>query len=157
MPTPSDKVYRVKQSREEMLRKKRDGMKRWRAENPEASKARTKKNHIKHRDEIIARVTGWVKANPERTATTQRKCHLMQKYGITPDEWSAIFASQGRRCAICRTPNPHGKRKSWDTDHCHSTGKVRGILCHPCNMMIGGAKDNPETLRLAVNYLMLNP
>ena len=38
-------------------------------------------------------------------------------------------------------------------DHCHKTGKIRGLLCSTCNLMIGNAYDNPEILRSGANYL----
>lgn len=157
MTTPYEKVYRVKQSREEMLRKKREGMARDRAENPEKFRERSRVNHIKHRDNIIARVAEWSSKKKPRVKQNYRKCQLKIKYGMTPEQWYEMLSSQGNACAICRTTEPHGKRKQWDTDHCHTTGRVRGILCHPCNLMLGGAKDNPETLAAGIRYLIDNP
>lgn len=84
----------------------------------------------------------------ERLAEEQ----LARYYGLKPGEWEEIFETQGRRCAICRTDAPMN-RKGWHTDHCHVTGKVRGILCQPCNIGLGGFKDNPEGLRAAADYL----
>ena len=57
-----------------------------------------------------------------------------------------MLVAQGGRCAACGTREP-GTKKGWHVDHCHETGAVRGILCHHCNVGIGKAKDNIETLR----------
>jgi len=59
----------------------------------------------------------------------------LRKYGITLEQWEALFDRQGRTCAICRRTEANGH--GWHTDHCHATGKVRGILCHDCNFAIG--------------------
>lgn len=78
----------------------------------------------------------------------------LRKYGITTPQWEIVFESQGRRCAICRSKSPGRKRWGfWHTDHCHDKQQVRGILCHPCNVMLGCARDKPAILRVAVKYL----
>lgn len=63
-----------------------------------------------------------------------------------------MFAAQGCVCAICgaNAPGGHG---GWHTDHCHNTDRVRGILCHHCNLMLGNARDNNHTLAKAIDYL----
>ena len=71
-------------------------------------------------------------------------------YGLRPGEYEALLASQGHACAICRrTP-----RYRMDVDHCHTSNLVRGLLCKLCNRRIlPAARDEPETLRAAANYL----
>lgn len=81
-----------------------------------------------------------------------KRSNLMRKFGMTPDQWEALFLSQGNGCAICLTTNP-GSKSGWHTDHCHTSKKVRGILCHHCNIMLGHAKDNPVTMQYAIDYL----
>lgn len=83
----------------------------------------------------------------------QYRAYMLQRnYRITVEEHEALFESQGRKCAICRTDEPGGN-KGWHTDHNHNTDKVRGILCHKCNLMIGLANDNVGTLLVAILYL----
>lgn len=74
-----------------------------------------------------------------------------RKYGISEEQYYEMIRSQGSKCAICSTDEPTSK--GWQIDHCHSTGKVRGILCHHCNTAIGQFKDNVEHLLSAVEYL----
>ena len=81
------------------------------------------------------------------------KKHRVKEYGITPDEWDAMFSQQHHKCAICGGDDPQKSGQDWSTDHCHATGKVRGILCHPCNLMLGYARDNSHTLAKAIDYL----
>lgn len=73
-------------------------------------------------------------------------------YGISRVEYEALLASQDEACAICRVGDPGGKG-SWHVDHCHETNKVRGLLCHHCNLMLGNARDEPGRLRAAAEYL----
>lgn len=77
----------------------------------------------------------------------------LKEFGLTPEQWEAKFEEQGRCCAVCQSDNP-GSSWDWSTDHCHRTKKVRGILCHPCNLLLGHAKDNLLVLHLAINYLV---
>lgn len=90
----------------------------------------------------------WAKANPDKVKSGK----LRDSYGITLDEWRALFITQGSCCAICGTTTLP-ENTSWSTDHCHRTGKVRGILCGHCNRLLGFARDNIETLRAAIAYL----
>lgn len=86
--------------------------------------------------------------NPDR----RKSITLKMRYGITLENWNALLAQQNFACAVCETRDP-GK---WHTDHCHSTGIVRGILCDRCNPMLGYARDNADTLMKAVKYLLLS-
>lgn len=68
-----------------------------------------------------------------------------------PEGWyEAQLARQGGHCAIC--PNTPKVRRL-HIDHDHKTGKVRGLLCFPCNRFILGAGVRPERLRAAADYL----
>lgn len=73
-------------------------------------------------------------------------------YGITPEEYAALLDRQLGRCAICRADSAGG-RGGWHVDHDHNTGKVRGLLCHSCNLGLGHLKDDPALLRAAMEYL----
>lgn len=100
-----------------------------------------------------AQCARWRRDNPEKYAASMRRHDLKRHYGMTPEQWAAMFAIQGGRCAICRASEPGNKKGQWSTDHDHTTGKVRGILCCHCNRMLGGAQDNPRWLRDGAAYL----
>lgn len=78
----------------------------------------------------------------------KRTFDLSSKYNLTDQEFEAIVLAQNNRCLLCDTEltKPH-------VDHCHSTGRVRGILCYHCNVGLGHFKDNPEVLARAIQYL----
>lgn len=71
----------------------------------------------------------------------------LSKYGITPGEYIDMLLDQDKRCAICNT------RDYLVIDHCHATGKVRGLLCNKCNLGLGLFKDNVDSLQNAIKYL----
>lgn len=67
-----------------------------------------------------------------------------------------MVRKQHNKCAICgnkETKKLHGKVVSLAVDHCHKTGKVRGLLCQNCNHGIGMLKDDPKLLKNAIIYL----
>lgn len=72
------------------------------------------------------------------------------RYGLTPAAVRAMHEQQQGRCAICGDPP---KRKQLAIDHDHRGGRVRALLCHPCNMALGLFRDDPERLRKALDYL----
>lgn len=89
------------------------------------------------------------KANPKYHAA-QRK-HLMTRYGITPEQYGMMLMDQDGVCAICKTADPQGKRKFFCVDHNHTTGKVRGLLCQSCNILVAYAEH--KRLQEAYSYL----
>jgi len=83
---------------------------------------------------------------------------LMTKFGMTVDEYDSILKRQGGVCAICLNPETWlysrtGEVKRLAVDHCHTTGKVRGLLCVACNTSLGKFKDDTAILLRAVDYL----
>lgn len=79
-------------------------------------------------------------------AESYRRKHI---YGLTHDEYVAMFSAQKGRCAICREPH-----QKLHIDHDHATGQVRGLLCRGCNHMLGNARDDPDRLTQARLYLL---
>lgn len=78
---------------------------------------------------------------------------LKSKYNISLADFKQMILNQGGNCAICKTKLYTLDIKSVHTDHCHTTGKVRGILCKYCNFGLGWFKDNTKLLENAITYL----
>lgn len=89
------------------------------------------------------------RTNPEAWRRTNYDYELRKAHNMTIEDYDILFAEQDGKCKICKQPST----KFLSVDHEHSTGLVRGLLCNPCNLLLGNARDNPETLRAAALYL----
>lgn len=86
------------------------------------------------------------------TGRRSRDLYLRRNYGIGLDGHDALLTAQGGACAICKqAPSDRG---SLHVDHCHTTGRVRGLLCTHCNRGVGGFRDNPQWCQFASKYLL---
>ena len=86
-------------------------------------------------------------------AEKRGKWWLESRYGIDEVEWKRMFDAQLGRCAICGSKDPKGNHGVFHVDHCHTTGKVRGLLCDTCNRGLGMFYDNTNILKSAIEYL----
>lgn len=103
---------------------------------------------------LAARRREWTAQNALRNRHEHWAYSLMRKYGITAEDYDRMFQEQGGRCAICRTDQTgHKAHYRMHVDHDHLTGKVRGLLCNQCNVGLSNFKDDPELLRIAIEYL----
>lgn len=105
--------------------------------------ARVRRNPEPHR----AAVRRWQRRNPDKV----RAQRLAIEYGIVPEEYDALLRRQAGVCAICGAACP--KYSNLSVDHCHKTGRVRGLLCDPCNNGLGRFGDDPDRLVAAADYL----
>jgi N12 class adenine-specific DNA methylase len=90
----------------------------------------------------------WAKARPKQEER-RRKERLKAKYGLTLQDYEAMRERQEGRCLICQ--------KLSDllvVDHCHETGRVRGLLCRSCNLALGYLEDDPRRAIRAARYVM---
>src|ERR1019366_1635613 len=105
--------------------------------------------HAAHREEANARSRVYYHTvNKTRQADQLR----LRKFGLTQANFDALLAEQGAACAICQSRNPRG-RGTFHVDHCHDTGRIRGLLCTTCNSGLGHFKDDPARLEAAAAYL----
>lgn len=140
----------------------------------EEEKQKRRDYYQKNKQLFIDKAKAWKKANPEKARESSRKSqaklnntrskqerknqYLLQKYGISLEQYSDMYHAQQGACAICKTPlefqSMDGEgSKTAHVDHDHITGNVRGLLCNPCNRGIGYLKDSSTVLRLAAEYL----
>lgn len=91
------------------------------------------------------------KTNPEFRKNHRfhtRRWALKTRYGLSVEDFEAMLSRQNGRCAICGQ-----SMNDPMVDHCHTTGKIRGILCNRCNLGLGRFKDSVELVERALNYL----
>jgi len=94
----------------------------------------------------------WQKDNPTRKRETQ----LKRNYGISLEDYQEMKKAQNNCCATCDR-NESELKRSLMVDHCHTSGKIRGLLCDECNLSLGKIKDNIQTLEKMILYLKINP
>jgi hypothetical protein len=155
---------RYEASKEEIARKRKEK----RDADLEGARARQRASYYRNRDKKIAYQKEYAEKNKDRIKEWRSKAHakrrdihnaatrwntIRRNYGITPEQWDALFELQGRKCAICGSENSGATNVRFHTDHCHKTKVVRGILCQPCNTGLGKFKDSPELLMKAIAYL----
>jgi hypothetical protein len=104
--------------------------------------AYNKAYHSNHSNEAATRATLWQKAHPDRVKASLRK----RKYGLSADQYETMLKAQDYRCKICK------KRQKLCVDHCHKTGRVRGLLCIPCNGWLLPQVVKPK-VKAALRYL----
>jgi len=90
-----------------------------------------------------------------------RSKNLKQLYGMSSENYQLMFLSQNGVCAVCGRPetaiDPRTKQvKNLQIDHCHTTGKVRALLCKECNNALGLLHDDIERIRLLLKYAELH-
>lgn len=104
-------------------RKKRNiYMQRWREKNREKSNEFARKSYWKNKYKI----------------QNKQKIYSIEKYGITPEQFEIIFFNQEGKCLICKKIFENKvERRTAHIDHCHETGKIRGLLCSRCNTHLG--------------------
>jgi hypothetical protein len=83
----------------------------------------------------------------------ERAKKLRLAYGLSFDDYETMLATQNHSCLICGSTDPHHNSEKFVVDHCHLTNKVRGLLCSHCNLGLGNFKDNPQSLKMAADYL----
>lgn len=118
---------------------------KWRKANPEKVAEKNKRYGERHPDRVRAQK----KKYQRRMVREIRNTKYMRQYGITLMDYEAMLESQSGGCAICG-----GTEKiNLAVDHCHETGKIRGLLCSKCNLLLGRANDDPTILANAIKYL----
>lgn len=101
------------------------------------------------RERHVANAKEWAKNNPDKKKIKDRRA-AWKRQGIDPDLAEAYYQDHDGKCEIC---NHKSNGASLAIDHCHSTGRIRGMLCGPCNRGIGLLQDSPNLLQAAYDYL----
>lgn len=145
MSTYKQEYY--EQNKERLKQASRD----YYAANREKQRAVAKAWRERNPERVRANIKRWQAANSDKKSAysiaTRRR-----KYGFTPELFNERLQEQNNQCCICSTDL---KLVPLAADHCHATNTPRGILCKRCNLLLGHAKDNPQILANAIDYLHL--
>jgi hypothetical protein len=117
------------------------------------------KNNLKFKEEQRQRnkIDYQIKKEEKKKYRESRKeenkeNQLKIKFGINLEEYNNILEKQNHCCDVCGLHKSNFTRQL-AVDHCHTTGKIRGLLCSHCNLGLGKFKDNINYLQSAINYL----
>jgi hypothetical protein len=109
----------------------------------------------------VAAARNWRKRNPsyetdryQKVKIETRERHLVRKYRVSLVDYARMLAAQDGKCAICGALETGQHKQVFHVDHCHQTGRVRGLLCRGCNHMLGHVQDNAAILQRAIEYLV---
>ena len=124
----------------------------YRENNAEKVKAADKRYRTENRELINQKARERYAADPKGSYDRTRVRRRLRESFCTPEQYAELLHKQGGCCAICgKTERDNGKQLS--ADHCHNKKQMRGLLCQPCNLMLGHAKDSAQTLLKAIGYL----
>jgi hypothetical protein len=87
---------------------------------------------------------------------SSRRSHLKRMFNISLEDYNELLERQNFKCVICNGYETSYRNEVLSVDHCHNTGKIRGLLCNTCNRALGLFKDNKELLTNAIKYLEQN-
>lgn len=95
------------------------------------------------RNTAQAKIVAWRAKNREKLNLNQ----ILKKFNLTKEQYASLIDRQNGCCAICDSKVPLA------VDHCHATGKIRGLLCRSCNTALGMLKENPYIFERAADYV----
>lgn len=126
----------------------------WDCNNPRRSLLRARSYYKKNREKLLAYNSEWAKKNKIRKLDKQ----MQYTHGITLAEYNAMVIYQNGLCLICKRAETavtaNGTIQRLSIDHCHKTGKIRGLLCMACNHGLGNFRDDTQRMLAAIQYLI---
>jgi DNA-directed RNA polymerase subunit RPC12/RpoP len=135
----------------------------WYRANKSRAQARNKAGYEANKEQRKADARAWYEANRERAAERKKQYAIenphiehaarLRRRNFTAEAFEAALVMQGYQCAICKADLADAPRKLLHADHCHATGRPRGVLCPKCNVGLGSFMDSVENLRRAIAYL----
>jgi hypothetical protein len=112
----------------------------------QSSKAAKKRYFENNREKIAARKRDHYRANRDKYMKLERDRQYRKRYGITLEDYDQMLADQGGKCLICEASQAGNVGQAFAVDHCHETGRVRGLLCIKCNSRLGWFEANDSRI-----------
>lgn len=127
--------------------------KKWRHEHKQIVNERVKQDRLINPEKYRA----WDNNTRAKNIKSYRYKDVLNKHKISAEQYNEIFVRQNNLCAICNKAETRlgrsGEICRLSIDHCHTTNKIRGLLCHDCNTGLGKFKDDKNLLLAAITYL----
>ena len=131
----------------------------YRQNNRERKRIVEQKYKIENKEKIREAEKLRYQKNKDAICSRNMRNYYKRKYGITKEQYDAMVLQQGGLCAICRKPETSLDSRTSSSviglaiDHCHTTGRIRKLLCKRCNMCLGRVGDSVEVLQAMIKYL----
>ena len=124
----------------------------WREKNKPRLLEKEKAYRNANRDALREKWKAWALKDRAAHPEKHRQFALKRLYGITQEEYDRLLLTQDGHCAICPRKPEDEKFGVLHVDHSHTTGAVRGLLCHKCNTGGGLFNDDPDLLCKAADW-----
>ncbi len=111
----------------------------------------TRKWYSENKERQYVAARRWLEKNRESQSLWQWRYHVRKKYGLSDEQTAILFTDP--KCGVCGAEKPGNGRRRLCVDHCHKTGKVRGLLCVSCNSAIARMDEIPDWCEMATAYL----
>lgn len=120
---------------------------KWRKDNPEKLKILTRSWYERNKARAYRNKKLWAEKNSEKMKKWNAVYFRKRTFGLSDADYLSMLEKQNKLCAICF----NGRKLC--VDHCHKTGRIRGLLCRQCNTVLGNSYDNRAVLQSAIEYL----
>jgi hypothetical protein len=128
------------------------GQKEYASKNKEKIQTSRKQHYMENIEKNREYAKEYYYRNRDKMLKLNIDYQFKKRYGISLVDYNEMVEHQEGKCLICGT-HKSSLDRSLTVDHDHATGKVRGLLCYNCNLVLGNAKDNVNTLQKAIEYL----
>lgn len=126
----------------------------WQAANAERLRADDRAKHAANPAIKREQSKRWYAKHKGRSTRDSRRNWKLRRYGLTLADYDALCAAQDGLCALCGQTQGWARLHDLAVDHNHATGRVRGLLCHKCNVGLGHFEDSVDLLQKAIEYLL---
>ena len=140
--------HKAKEYQEENKLRIRQKAADYRKLNREELQERRRLYRENNREKLRNKAREYVKGSHD----VRKTYHLKKHFNMTLEDYNDLLKDQNYSCRICLT-HESSFTKKLAVDHCHQTGKIRGLLCDTCNRSLGMLKDSVENLQRAIDYL----
>ena len=108
-----------------------------------------KDHYQKNKEKILKRIKEYRLKNKDKISEKKKEYNLLKKYGLSLSDYNSLLGEQNNVCKVCLVKP---KKRKLFVDHCHSTGEVRGLLCHKCNSALGFLQEDVDIMRNLIEY-----
>jgi hypothetical protein len=108
-----------------------------------------------NREKVLKSYETYDKKRKDQKRINSKNSDLMRRYNITLEQYNDLLFKQNSTCLICHK-HRNELNKDLVVDHCHETGKIRGLLCNMCNTSLGFIKEDFQSAINLAKYIQIH-